>query len=230
MRLKKFAATSLMAIAALGVGAGTSYAAPAAPETIDWSSKIEGQSVVTTIDAGGFKVSGDGKNIELQDNAGKAVVSLPLAFQLNSLKFPMEQKISEDGKTVTMTPVFDLGKAKPVTPADRGDRTVGNIAIKDIASPAENLSAQQTFSAQLAVATATGGLTGTIIGCVVGLVPGLAAGIIGALPGCVTGAGIGAIVGTIAVGGPTLIAAGIGLGQTLLAEPGTTMYAEHLQK
>ncbi|SEL57510.1 hypothetical protein [Rhodococcus maanshanensis] len=230
MRLKKFAATSLMAIAAMGVGAGTSYAAPAAPETIDWSSKVEGQSVVTTIDAGAFKVSGDGKNIELQDNAGKAVVSLPLAFQLNSLKFPMEQKISEDGKSVTLTPIFDLGKAKSVTPADRGDRAVGNIAIKDIASPSENLIAQNTFNSQLALATATGGLTGTIIGCVVGLVPGLAAGIIGALPGCVTGAGIGAIVGTIAVGGPTLIAAGIGLGQTLLAEPGTTMYAEHLQK
>jgi hypothetical protein len=225
MRLKKFAATSLMAIAALGVGAGTSYAAPAAPapETIDWSSKVEGQSVVTTIDAGGFKVSGDGQNIELQDNAGKAVVSLPLAFQLNSLKFPMEQKISEDGKTVTLTPVFDLGKAKPVTPADRGDRTVGNIAIKDIASPAENLSAQQTFSAQLAVATASGGLIGTIIGAVVGtfIMPAV---------GTVAGAGIGGIAGTILVGGPTLIAAGIGLGQTLLAEPGTSMYAEHLQK
>jgi hypothetical protein len=223
MRLKKFAATSLMAIAALGVGAGTSYAAPAAPETIDWSSKVEGQSVVTTIDAGGFKVSGDGKNIELQDNAGKAVVSLPLAFQLNSLKFPMEQKISEDGKTVTLTPIFDLGKAKSVTPADRGDRTVGNIAIKDIASPAENLSAQQTFGAQLAVATASGGLIGTILGCAAGALSFL-------VVGCVPGAGIGAIVGTIAVGGPTLIAAGIGLGQTLLAEPGTSMYAEHLQK
>ncbi|MCZ4554855.1 ammonium transporter [Rhodococcus sp. NPDC055112] len=223
MRLKKFAATSLMAIAALGVGAGTSYAAPAAPETIDWSSKVEGQSVVTTIDAGGFKVSGDGKNIELQDNAGKAVVSLPLAFQLNSLKFPMEQKISEDGKTVTLTPIFDLGKAKSVTPADRGDRTVGNIAIKDIASPAENLIAQQTFGAQLAVATASGGLIGTILGCAAGALSFL-------VVGCVPGAGIGAIVGTIAVGGPTLIAAGIGLGQTLLAEPGTSMYAEHLQK
>ncbi|MFD4182042.1 ammonium transporter [Rhodococcus sp. NPDC058514] len=230
MRLKKFAATSLMAIAALGVGAGTSYAAPAAPapESIDWSSKVEGASVVTTIDAGAFKVSGDGKNIELQDNAGKAVVSLPLAFQLNSLKFPMEQKVSEDGKTVTLTPIFDLGKAKSVTPEDRGDRTVGNIAIKDIASTTENQAAQETFNAQLALATASGALVGTIIGAVAG---GL--GFLGGPVGLVSvplGATVGGIVGTIAVGGPTLIAAGIGLGQTLLAEPGTSMYAEHLQK
>ncbi|MFC7446449.1 ammonium transporter [Rhodococcus daqingensis] len=231
MRLKKFAATSLMAIAALGVGAGTSYAAPAAPapETIDWSSKIEGQSVVTTIDAGAFKVSGDGKNIELQDNAGKAVVSLPLAFQLNDLKFPMEQKVSEDGKTVTLTPIFDLGKAKPVTPADRGDRNIGGIGIKDIASPAENLLAQETFNAQLAVATASGALVGTIIGAVVGGIVG-APTLVGMLATIPVGATVGGIVGTIAVGGPTLIAAGIGLGQTLLAEPGTSQYAEHLQK
>lgn len=224
MRLKKFAATALLSVAALGVGAGTSHANPA-PETIDWTSNVEGHSVVTTIDAGAFKVSGDGTSIELQDSTGKPVVVLPLAFQLNSLQFPMEQEISEDGKTVTLTPVFDLGKAKSIS----GDVTAqpingAGLAIKDIASPEENLKAQQTFSSQLAIATAAGSLTGTIIGCVAGfaaLIPTIA----GSIPGCVAGAGIGAIVGTIAAGGPTLVAAGIGLGQTLLAAPGTTVYA-----
>ncbi|MFD4469920.1 ammonium transporter [Rhodococcus sp. NPDC058505] len=222
MKLRKFAVTSMLAVAALGVGAGTSYANPAAeaPETIDWKSNIEGTSVVTTIDAGAFKVSGDGKNIELQDGNGNAVVSLPLAFQLNTLQFPMEQKISEDGKTVTLTPVFDLGKAKPIA----GDATAqpiagAGLAIKDIASPEENLMAQQTFNSQLAVATASGGLIGTIIGAVVGtfVMPAV---------GTVAGAGIGGVAGTVLVGGPTLIAAGIGLGQTLMAEPGTTVYAK----
>ncbi|MFD4295060.1 ammonium transporter [Rhodococcus sp. NPDC058532] len=227
MKLRKFAVTSMLAVAALGVGAGTSYANPAAeaPETIDWKSNIEGTSVVTTIDAGAFKVSGDGKNIELQDGNGNAVVSLPLAFQLNTLQFPMEQKISEDGKTVTLTPVFDLGKAKPIA----GDATAQPIdgfglAVKDIASPEENLMAQSTFNSQLAVATAAGGLIGTIIGAGLGF-----AGIIGGpavLVAVPAGAAIGGVVGTIAVGGPALIAAGIGLGQTLMAEPGTTIYAK----
>lgn len=227
MKLRKFAVTSMLAVAALGVGAGTSYAnpAPEAPETIDWTSNIEGTSVVTTIDAGAFKVSGDGKNIELQDGLGNAVVSLPLAFQLNTLQFPMEQKISEDGKTVTLTPIFDLGKAKSIS----GDATAQPIngvglAIKDIASPEENLMAQSTFNSQLAVATASGGLIGTVIGAIAG---GL--GFLGGPVGFASvplGATVGGIVGTIAVGGPTLIAAGIGLGQTLMAEPGTTIYAK----
>ncbi|MFD1815449.1 ammonium transporter [Rhodococcus gannanensis] len=223
MKMTKLTVGSLLAIAALGVGAGTSHANPA-PETIDWSSNIDGNSVVTTIDAGAFKVSGDGHSIELQDGNGNAVVSLPLAFQLNTLQFPVEQEISADGKTVTLTPVFDLGKAEPVS----GDVTAqpingAGLAVKDIASPDENLKAQQTFSSQLAIATASGGLIGTVVGAVLG---GL--GFLGGPAGLVSvpaGAGIGGVIGTIVVGGPTLIAAGIGLGQTLLAEPGTTVYA-----
>ncbi|MFF0817789.1 ammonium transporter [Rhodococcus sp. NPDC003318] len=223
MRMKKFAATSLLAVAALGIGAGTSHADPA-PETIDWTSNVEGHSVVTTIDAGAFKVSGDGTSIELRDSTGKPVVVLPLAFQLNTLQFPVEQTISEDGKTVTLTPVFDLGKAKSIS----GDVTAqpingAGLAIKDIASPEENLKAQQNFSSQLAIATASGGLMGTIIGAIAGGL-GFLGGPVG-LASVPAGAGIGGVIGTIVVGGPTLIAAGIGLGQTLLAPPGTTVYA-----
>lgn len=217
MKLRKFAVTSMLAIAALGVATGTAHAnpAPAAQGDINWKSNVEGASVVTTIDAGAFKVSGDGKNIELQDNTGKPVVVLPLAFQINSLKFPMEQKVSEDGKTVTLTPIFDLGKAKPIA-ADATPQPINGVglALKDIASPEENLLAQQTFGSQLAIATASGGLVGTAIGCIV------------TLPTCVAGATLGGVIGTIVVGGPTLIAAGIGLGQTLMAEPGTTVYAK----
>ncbi|MFC9790380.1 ammonium transporter [Rhodococcus sp. NPDC127528] len=222
MKMKKFAVSSMLAVAALGIGAGTSHAQPAAPapEKINWDSKVVDKSVVTTIDAGAFKVSGDGKNIELQDGTGHAVVSLPLSWQLNALQFPMDQKVSEDGKTVTLTPVFDLGKAKPIAGNLVAQPINGaGLAVKDIASPDENLKAQQTFSSQLAIATASGGLIGTIVGAVVGtfIMPAI---------GTITGAGIGGIVGTIAVGGPTLVAAGIGLGQTLLAEPGTTVYAK----
>lgn len=221
MRMKKLAATAVLSIAALGVGAGTAYAAPAAPaaDGINWSSNVEGKSVVTTIDAGAFKVSGDGKNVELQDGKGNTVVSLPLAYQLSNLQFPMEQKVSEDGKKLTLTPVFDLGKAKPIAAEVRADKAIGGIAIKDIASPEENLMAQQTFSSQLAIATASGGLIGTIVGAVVGtfIMPAV---------GTITGAGIGGIAGTVIVGGPALIAAGIGLAQTLTAEPGTTVYAK----
>ncbi|TWH15697.1 hypothetical protein L618_000300002710 [Rhodococcus rhodochrous J45] len=220
MKLKKLAAVATMTIAAMGITAGTSYAAPAAQDEINYESKVEGDSVVTVIDAGEFQVSGDGESVELQDNAGNTVLSLPLAIQLGDLQLPFEREISEDGKTLTLTPVTDLSKATPVAPEDKVGPSVTPVALKltDVASPDENLKAQQNFASQLGIATAVGGLIGTIIGAVVGtfVMPAV---------GTVTGAGIGGVVGTIIAGGPTLIVAGVGLAQTLLAPPGTTVYA-----
>ncbi|NLU61633.1 ammonium transporter [Rhodococcus sp. HNM0563] len=223
MKLRKLAAVATMTIAAMGITAGTSYAAPAAQDEINYESHVDGQSVVTVIDAGAFQVSGDGQSVELQDNAGNTVVSLPLAVQLGDIQLPFEREISEDGKTLTLTPVTDLSQATPVAPEDKVAQGITPVALKvtDVASPDENLKAQQNFASQLGIATAVGGLTGTIIGCIVGSVatiPLLAV-------GCVPGAGVGGVLGTIAAGGPTLIVAGIGLVQTLMAPPGTTQYA-----
>ncbi|AWZ26439.1 ammonium transporter [Rhodococcus pyridinivorans] len=225
MKLKKLAAVATMTIAAMGITAGTSYAAPAAQDEINYESKVEGDSVVTVIDAGEFQVSGDGESVELQDNAGNTVLSLPLAIQLGDLQLPFERQISEDGKTLTLTPVTDLSKATPVDPEDKVGASLTPVALKltDVASPDENLKAQQNFASQLGIATAVGGLAGTIIGAVVGGL-GLLGGPVG-LASIPLGAGIGGVIGTIVAGGPTLIVAGIGLIQTLAAPPGTTVYA-----
>lgn len=227
MKLRKLAAVATMTIAAMGITAGTSYAAPAeaAQDEINYEVKAEGDSIVTVIDAGAFQVSGDGKSVELQDGDGKAVVSLPLAIQLGDIQLPFEREISEDGKTLTLTPVTDPAKATPVAPEDKVARGLTPVSLKlsDVASPEENLKAQQNFSSQLAIATAVGGLTGTVIGALVG---GL--GFLGGPAGLASvplGAGIGGVIGTIVAGGPTLVIAGIGLIQTLTAPPGTTQYA-----
>lgn len=228
MKLKKLAAVATMTIAAMGITAGTSYAAPAAQDEINYESKIEGQSVVTVIDAGAFQVSGDGESVELQDDKGNTVISLPLAVQLGDLQLPFEREISEDGKTLTLTPTLDMSKATPVAPEDKVGPSITPVALKltDVASPDENLKAQQNFSSQLGIATAAGGLTGTIIGCIAGGLIGVPAAIIpGFLGGCAAGAGVGGVIGTIVAGGPTLVVAGIGLVETLLAPPGTTVYA-----
>ncbi|MEE2034303.1 ammonium transporter [Rhodococcus chondri] len=230
MKLKKLAAVATMTIAAMGITAGTSYAAPetpAAQDEINYESKIEGQSVVTVIDAGAFQVAGDGKSVELQDDAGNAVVSLPLAVQLGDLQLPFEREISEDGKTLTLTPVTDMSKATPVAPEDKVGQGITPVSLKvqDVASVDENMKAQSNFSQQLGIATAVGGLTGTIIGCIVGVVAGVPTALVASLPLCAAGAGVGGVIGTIVVGGPTLIIAGIGLLQTLAAPPGTTQYA-----
>ncbi|MGW0017508.1 ammonium transporter [Rhodococcus sp. NPDC003382] len=222
MKLRKLAAVATMTIAAMGITAGTSYAAPAeaAQDEINYEAKVEGDSVVTVIDAGAFKVSGDGESVELQDADGNAVLSLPLAIQLGDLQLPLEREISEDGKTLTLTPVTDPSKATPVAPEDKVAPSLTPVSLKlqDVASPDENMKAQNNFSSQLGIATAVGGLLGTIVGAVVGtfVMPAV---------GTVAGAGIGGVIGTIVVGGPTLAIAGIGLIQTLLAPPGTTPYA-----
>lgn len=227
MKLKKLAAVATMTIAAMGITAGTSYAAPAAQDEINYESKVEGDSVVTVIDAGEFQVSGDGESVELQDNAGNTVLSLPLAIQLGDLQLPFEREISEDGKTLTLTPVTDLSKATPVAPEDKVGPALTPVALRlnDVASPDENLKAQQNFTSQLGLASAIGGATGGIIGCIVGVVTGAPTGFLASLPLCAAGVPVGAAIGTIVAGGPTLIIAGIGFLQTLAAPPGTTMYA-----
>jgi len=230
MKLRKLAAVATMTIAAMGITAGTSYAAPEAPATqdeINYEANIVDDSVVTVIDAGTFQVSGDGQSVELQDDAGNTVVSLPLAIQLGDLQLPFEREISEDGKTLTLTPSTDLEQATPVAPEDKVTPGLTPVALKvtDVASPDENLAAQQNFASQLGIATAVGGLTGTIIGCIAGGLAG-APTVVFALPGCVTGAGIGGVIGTIVAGGPTLVIGGVRLVRTLLAPPGAPVYAK----
>ncbi len=228
MKLKKLAAVATMTIAAMGITAGTSYAAPAAQDEINYESKVEGDSVVTVIDAGEFQVSGDGESVELQDNAGNTVLSLPLAIQLGDLQLPFEREISEDGKTLTLTPTTDLNKAVPVAPEDKVGPSITPVALKltDVASPDENLKSQQNFISQLGMATAIGTVAGAIIGCIVGAIPGTIVPGAGTILGCGAGAGVGGTIGAFVAGGPTAVVAGIAVVQDLLAPPGTTQWAQ----
>lgn len=231
MKLKKLAAVATMTIAAMGITAGTSYAAPEAPaaqDEINYEVRGEGESVVTVIDAGAFQLSGDGKSVELQDESGNAVMSLPLAIQLGDLQLPFEREISEDGKTLTLTPVVDPAQATPVAPEDKVAQGITPVALKlsDVASPEENLKSQQNFISQLGMATAIGTVTGAIIGCIVGAIPGSIVPGAGTILGCGAGAGVGGTIGAFTAGGPTAVIAGIAVVQDLLAAPGTTQWAK----
>ena len=230
MKLKKLAAVATMTIAAMGITAGTSYAAPAAQDenAINYEVRPDGESIETVIDAGQFRISGDGESVELQDDDGNTVLSLPLAIQLGDLQLPFEREISEDGKTLTLTPPTDLSKAVPVAPEDKVGPSITPVALKltDVASPDENLKSQQNFISQLGMATAIGTVAGAIIGCIVGATVGLVGTIPGAIGGCVVGAGGGGTIGAFVAGGPTAVVAGIAVVQDLLAPPGTTQWAK----
>ncbi|MFQ6229412.1 hypothetical protein [Nocardia sp. NPDC002869] len=98
-----------------------------------------------------------------------------------------------------------------------------------MASPQENLAAQDNFTSQLGLATAIGGLIGTGLGAVIGLAAGVGTGGVFAPATVITGAALGGIIGTLVVGGPTLIIAGVDLINTLVAAPGTTQWAPRQQ-
>ncbi|MDQ1181903.1 ammonium transporter [Rhodococcus sp. SORGH_AS_0301] len=229
MKLRRLVATSAIAIASLGVATGTAYAqpatttpsatttesAPAENSELNWASRVEGGKVITTVDAGLFRASDDGKSVVLEDNEGNRVVSLPLSFNLNGVEFPYGVEYTDEGRTVTLIP--NLAAPMGLAPAS---------LEQNAASPAENTAAEQSFASQLGLATSIGGLTGTVIGAVAGAVLGLpllGAGSVITIP--IAGAA-GGFIGTIVAGGPTLVVAGIDLLNTYNAAPGTSKFAQ----
>ena len=231
MKLSKLVVTSALVAVAMGLASGTAYAQPAdetAPGDTNYTVDLEDRTIVTTIDAGVFKVADDGKTVDVLDAADNTLVTLPLSFNLGGLNFPYEQNIDDNGKTLRLVPNLDLSQASL--------RSSDLPAVSTVASPEENLKAQQNFSSQLAIASAVGSVTGTIIGagvgCIIGGTPpaltvvGIPVAVLTCIGGALVGAPIGALAGTITAGGPTLVVAGIDLINTLNAAPGTTVWAK----
>lgn len=220
MKLRKLAVTSALVAVAMGLASGTAYAQPAeetAPGDTNYTVDLEDRTIVTTIDAGVFKVADDGKTVDVLDAADNTLVTLPLSFNLGGLNFPYEQNVDDNGKTLRLVPNLDFTKASA------NSRSIGATTV---ASPEENLKAQQNFSSQLGIATAIGGLTGTAIGVGVGFLLGLPLAGVGGVVTIPIAATVGGVLGTIAAGGPTLVVAGIDLINTLNAAPGTTAWAK----
>lgn len=210
MILRKITTAAVPIVAAVAVGAGTSYAQPSAapvPE-IGYEAKLVGDKIVTTLTNGSFEISG--ATVNIRDTAGNTVVTLPLSLRQDGLEFTLPHEVRDAGRVLELTAVKDY--------------TTARQAAAPIASPRENLRAQDNFLSQFGLATAIGGFIGTVIGALVGLT-----GIIGGptvLASVIAGAGIGGVIGTIVVGGPALIIAGIDLISTLAAPPGTTKWQE----
>ncbi len=221
MNLRRLVATSAIAVASLAVWTGTAYAeptttAPAPAEKnseLNWASRVEAGSVITTVDAGLFRASDDDKSVVLEDNEGNEVLSLPLTFNLNGVEFPYGVEYTDEGRTVKLIP--NLSAPTGLEPA---------ALEQNVASPAENLKAEQAFQSQLGLASAIGGLTGTIIGAVVGAIVGLPLLGSGVITIPIAGAA-GGFIGTLVAGGPTLVVAGLDLLNTYNSAPGTTKFA-----
>ncbi|MFC8527812.1 ammonium transporter [Nocardia sp. NPDC057227] len=207
MILRKIAAVVAPLLTVVTVGAGVAYADTPTPD-VGYEVKMVDGKVVTALTNGTFAVTGE--TVEIKDSAGAVLVSLPLAIRENATEYPLPHAVREDDRVLELTPVKNEAAARPAQ-------------ALPVASPVENLRAQDAFLTQFGLATAIGGFIGTAIGALIGLT-GIIAGP-GVIASVTAGAAIGGIIGTLVAGGPALVMAGIELINTLNAPPGTTQWA-----
>ncbi|WP_067663840.1 hypothetical protein [Nocardia miyunensis] len=214
MLMRKFAATSALLIAALGITAGTVNAAPATADNgaVNYKANTTKTSTIIKTDAGSMDVENGVFKIKAAN--GTVLAGTPLKFRVDDFEFPIAANIA--GHTATLTPQFDVQHAvyKPVdlpyqdtapwkTPYDR-EQAAWN-RMKD------------TISTGATVGTLVGGLSGGAVGCVLGGIAGAtvaAATIVGLFGAFVPAAVIGCMGGIIAVG-----ALGTLAGQLLVTAP-----------
>ncbi|MBH0781604.1 ammonium transporter [Nocardia bovistercoris] len=208
MTLRTVAAATLPLAVALTVGSGVSHAQPSTPD-IRYETHLVGNSIITTLTDGTFRVVDD--HVTIEDAAGNPVTSLPLSFRQDGLEFPLPHRVLDNGTVLELTAVRDFEKARPVK-------------VQPVASAIENLRAQSNFETRFGIATAVGTFIGTALGGAVGLIGFLAGGL--GIATVATGAAIGGIIGTVVVGGPALLIAGIEMLNTFAAAPNTTQWAD----
>ncbi|MEU1981608.1 hypothetical protein [Nocardia sp. NPDC019395] len=179
MRIKHIAATALLSIGTLGIATGTAQADPHTAETAVRGAEQgvgyvvapneTGTSIVTTLDAGSFRLTADGAAVTLADQAGRTLTTLPLGVAAAGTTAPLAAGISADGRTLTLTP-------DAATPA-------GQHIAQLVADP--DTEARKMHNAGI----------GALIGGGIGAVLGFFLGGVGALITIPIGAGIGALIG-----------------------------------
>ncbi|MEU4320551.1 hypothetical protein AB0F85_23285 [Nocardia fluminea] len=217
MLMRKFAATSALLIAAMGVTAGTVNAAPVEEAAaINYTAQVvdDSKAVITT-DAGSMVVEDGAFKIKAAD--GTTVAGTELSFKLDEFEFPIAAEIS--GNTATLSPQLDPAKAvyKPVA-LPYEDKAPWKTEYEREQAAWSRLTS--TISMGATIGTLVGGLGGAALGCVVGAGVGFAATTplllmfgAGPLGGCIVGASltgfIGVLAGQILVTGPVAIAAAV---------------------
>ncbi|MFD4430375.1 hypothetical protein [Nocardia sp. NPDC058497] len=199
MLMRKFAATSALLIAAMGVTAGAVNAAPnEAPAPINYTAEqVNGQSVITT-DAGSLVAEDGAFKIKAAD--GTTVAATPLSFRLDDFEFPIAADIS--GNKAVLTPELDPAKAvyKPVALPFEDKAPWKSEYDREVAAFNRM---KDTISVGASIGTLVGGLGGAAVGCVLGGIVGAtvaSATIVGLFGPFLPAAALGCIGGILAVG------------------------------
>ena len=218
MQMRKFAATSALLIAAMGVTAGTVHAEPVAEAAapINYEAKVVDDSkAIITIDSGSLVVE-DGA-LKIKAANGETVKGAELKYRIDDFELPIAADIA--GNTATLTPVLDASQAvyKPVALPYENQAPWKSEYDREVAAFNR---LKDTISVGATIGTLVGGLSGAAIGCVAGAAAGLVAtGVLlalfgaGPIAGCVVGAAgvgfLGTLIGQIFITAPVAIAAAI---------------------
>jgi hypothetical protein len=180
MKLHKAAVVSVAVAAAVSVGAGTSVAnaAPAQGDSsIGYTQTVSpGGTVSTILDSGAFRLTAGGGAVDVVDNAGTALTTLPLAYSMGGHPVPVSATIGQDGRQLMLTPQSPPLGIQPVADA---------AAYQNMVDQAEKgwLNGGQLNAN-------TGAAIGLVVGCVLFL-------FVGCPLGAAIGGTIGAVTGTI---------------------------------
>ena len=218
MKITKFALLASTVSVALGIAAGTSHAAPAADEPINYTSTTTETSTIIGTDAGSMVVE-DGV-FKIKAANGTTVAGTELAFRVDEFVFPIAADIS--GRTATLTPQFDLAHAayKPVALPFEDKAPWKNEYDREQAAWSRLGS---TISMGAGIAAIVGGIGGGAVGCVLGGIAGAtiaSATIVGMFGPFIPAAAVGCLAGIMAIG-----ALGTLAGQILITAPVAIMAA-----
>ncbi|WP_327149463.1 hypothetical protein [Nocardia sp. NBC_01329] len=226
MRFSRSIFIAALAAGSIVSGASTAHADPNRPEpVVSYHAALVGRSVVTTLDHGTFADTHTGGSVDIRNAAGELLDTLPVTYSLDGRALDLRRQISDDGRTLTITP--------DITGLDRA-------ALRPVASPVENQLAMNDLINAVSISTSLGTLVGTALGAIAGIGIGIAVSgvacaalslgcVVAVLPIMSLAAAAGGITGLIVAGGPISTAAAFDYITTLNAPPGTSKYAEQVQ-
>lgn len=219
MNTRKFIVTAALATVALGVGTGTTNAAPAAESVqseVHYEVSLQGDSAVLTTSDG--KLQAVGEQLVLTDTAGTPVAALPLTYRMDNMAYPIAAEIN--GGTAVLTPVKEGGT--PLADVAASEIVSMDSVVKPVAESLtpRDQSALGVLAQRMTIGSAASAIFGAVlgggIGCLVGgavgatlsspvialLLPFVGATIAGCVLGAATLGAVGTIVGLVTVGGP----------------------------
>ncbi|WP_030517047.1 hypothetical protein [Nocardia sp. NRRL WC-3656] len=233
MKMRKTAATAILAATAIAVTTATANAAPQpgdpSPAAVHYELHRDGGSAVLTTSDGKVKVIGD--QLVLTDQEEQPVAAIPLTYQIDSTAHPIDARI--DGSTAVLTPSKD--SSRPVQAVGRDQI----IPVEKAAQIAESINPRDaqalgTFTQRVTIGAGVSAILGAVLGGGIGCLVGGAAGaavsspvifllapFVGAtIAGCVLGAAtlgaVGSMAGLILAGGPITLFAAIQYFSTIL--------------